>query len=295
MQINTLDCEPKDDLKLLEVKIEQEPDQEELKQESGRNKCTRSLSIAFSCIGESLRRSLHISKPKTRCKSQEPYPKSDYDTLGSKNPFKKSLSEDTIVSSVMSHTRSKSASSFESCRDGNLQVVIYTGNNPQVKREEMSLVLDCACEVIEEVFHLTAPTNWLRSQGLYLVKTLLRTAYGSVISELIQKTVAELLKEDTICFFLDTIREYVWPNDDAIEPDADEKALTKSKAWNLLMQQTPGDTQLGIGIHRIQSIVGKYNTMIGLTRLFNMLQHEELNRLLAFSFLEALIDVSCIQ
>jgi hypothetical protein len=267
-----------------------------------RNACAKNLSKAFSCVGESFRRSLRISKPQPRCKSQDPCAERKYSPSEFKHyseSFEKSLSEETIVSSVNSHSRSKSASFFESLRDRELQVVIYTGNQEpkgeKVKMEEMNLVLDCACEVIEEVFHLSAPTNWLRSQGLYLVKTLVRSAYGSVISEIIQKTVAELLKEDTICFFLDTIREYVWPNDDFAEPNAEEKAQTKSEAWKLLMEQNPSETKLGIGIYRIQTIVGKYNTIIGLTRLFNMLQHEALNRILAFRFLEALIDHSCIQ
>lgn len=280
--------------------------EESLETIDDRKVCTKSISKAFSCVGHSFRRSFQISKTKARCKSQEPYKKTilevdtSCDSAKDVESLEKSLSEETIVSSVSSRDRSKTASILESLREQDLQVVKYAGipttKAEKVKLEEMSFVLDCACEVIEEIFHLSAPTNWLRSQGLYLVKKLLRNAYGSAISEMIQNYVSEFLKEDTISFYLDTIREYVWPNNDFEAPTEEEKALTKSIAWDLLMEQgAPRETKLGIGIDRIQSIVGKYNTIIGLTRLFNMLQREELNRLLVFSILEAIIDHSCIQ
>jgi hypothetical protein len=210
--------------------------------------------------------------------------------------FQGSSSDETIRSYV-NLERTKSDSEYESIREKELQVVKYSGP-PQkahkVKLEEMNFVLDCTCEVIEEVFHLSAPTNWLRNQGLYLVKTLIRNTYGSVISDMIQKNVESILNEENICLYLDTIREYIWPIEDLSDPTNEEKNLAKTNAWNLLMQEnTPRETTLGIGIDRIQKIVGKYNTIIGLTRLFNMLQHEELNRILMFSFLQVLVEQSC--
>ena len=162
-----------------------------------------------------------------------------------------------------------------------------------LKKAELDTILDCGFGAIEEIFHLTAPTNWIRNQGLHFVKTILRNAYGSSISDLIQTKLTEFVAPENVANYLNRASDSIWPEVDLLDRTTAEKDLTRAEAWQHILHSSSA-TPLGTGIDRIQTIVGRYNTIIGLTRLFNMLQHPELNQLLVFNILEIIIQITMV-
>lgn len=161
----------------------------------------------------------------------------------------------------------------------------------KLRKAELETILDCTFGAIEEIFHLTAPTNWLRNQGLHIVKNLLRNAYGSVISELIQSKLNSFVASENICYWLDTASGGIWPDEPEPDRTESEKLASYLEAKRLLLHSS-SSTPLGAGIEKIQMVVGRYNTVLGMTRVTNMLQNQGLNQLLVFNLLEIIVQVS---
>ncbi|KAJ3357235.1 sorting nexin 13 [Entophlyctis luteolus] len=165
---------------------------------------------------------------------------------------------------------------------------------------ELSVLLECAFGVIEEVFNLSDPTQWIRQRGLKVVKSVLRNSYGVTISEMIEAQAEEIRSAEAVSGYLDALSDSMWPNgvyvnstpeyiaakeQESLNPRTDEqRADTRIEAKNLLINN------FGLlGLDGIQTVLGRQNTGAGISRLFNMLQHRDLNRGLICAVLEALV------
>ena len=113
------------------------------------------------------------------------------------------------------------------------ELAVETHHDSQAKpltKAELDSILDCAFSAIEEIFQLATPSNWLRNQGLYLIKTVLRKAYGHTISETIQSKLAGWLAEEQVAQYLDQLRDTLLPEVEAPERTMDQKERTKHDA-----------------------------------------------------------------
>ncbi|TPX31491.1 hypothetical protein SmJEL517_g05213 [Synchytrium microbalum] len=164
---------------------------------------------------------------------------------------------------------------------------------PVITDDELELVLDSFFATLEEAFALSDPSQWIRQKGLHVVKQLLRRAYNATLTSYIQKNLSMYMSEESAVSYLDELRSYFWPNDiwweqapGAVTPIPQRTEVeiqdTKAAAKHLLVS---GALPTG----GIQQIVGRINTVAGITRLFNMLQIKELNRILMLELLDNLI------
>ncbi|KAJ3093138.1 sorting nexin 13 [Quaeritorhiza haematococci] len=165
---------------------------------------------------------------------------------------------------------------------------------------ELEIILEGCFGTIEEVFNLSDPNMWFRQKGLVVVKTLLRRAYGETISTWIQTKLAEAKGEEAVAGYFQKLADSLWPNgtfgaaaaaDDGSgggnrgPRTAEQKADTRIEAKRLFVQGAGGL----IPVDALARVVGGYNCKVGLTRLFNMLQNQELNRHLTIMILDHLV------
>ncbi|KAI9094978.1 PXA domain-containing protein [Phlyctochytrium arcticum] len=164
--------------------------------------------------------------------------------------------------------------------------------NPALSDSELELVLDCVFGVIEEAFQLSDPDQWLRQKGLHMIKTILRRTYGTTISASIQKRLTAVRSPKSVASYIESLDKSLWPDDkwySTTSPDQlpqpprteEQIADTKLEAKHLFLHSGLVDT--------LSRVVGKYNTVAGQTRIFNMLQHTELNRRLVTLVLDRMV------
>ncbi|KAJ3055545.1 sorting nexin 13 [Rhizophlyctis rosea] len=191
---------------------------------------------------------------------------------------------------------------------------------------ELEIILECAFGFIDEVFHLSDPNRWIRQKGLHVVKTLLRRTYGGRMAGWIQKKLGDATGVSSVAGYVESIDEMFWPGGiwwqgggssppadggDAKSTDAsqqqptitststephpstippppprteEDKAETRRLAKRLFLSPSAIT-----GLDAVQKVVGTRNTTMGMTRLFNMLQEKELNRVLVVGVLEAVL------
>ncbi|KAJ3127973.1 sorting nexin 13 [Physocladia obscura] len=199
---------------------------------------------------------------------------------------------------------SSSISDSTGTRTTTAKVLPVAALTPQYQAElsqaDLSILLECAFGVIEEVFNLSDPNQWIRQRGLKVVKSVLRNSYGGTISSMIQSQVDEIRTPESIAGMLDSVCGYLWVDgvfqfttpeylaqleaDKLNPPTESQLSDTRIAAKNLLLNNTSL-----LGLDGVQTVLGKQNTMLGISRLFNMLQYRELNRGLICAVLEALV------
>jgi hypothetical protein len=216
----------------------------------------------------------NIPRSPSHTKSSDPLPGSFGNSYGTTERSPKK--PHTLTSPLSSPTHQKKAQSSKS---------------EQLRKAELDTILDCTFGAIEEIFHLTTPNNWIRHQGLHFVKTILRRAYGSSISKMIQTKLTDFTAEENVALYLDTVRENIWPDEPIPDRTESEREATRMEAKTRLLHPA-ADSMLGNGLDKMQTIVGRYNTVLGTSRLFQMLQDPILNQLLVFNLLEILLQIS---
>ncbi|KAJ3075902.1 hypothetical protein HDU98_006534 [Podochytrium sp. JEL0797] len=170
----------------------------------------------------------------------------------------------------------------------------------ELSPSELAILLECAFGVIDEVFNLSDPNQWIRQRGLQIVKSVLRNSYSVTVSTMIQNQVDESRSMDAVVGYLDLMSDSLWPNGVWAFTTPEYLATLEAEKLNPRSEAQATDTRMEakslinsnaalLGYEGIQTVVGKQNTAMGLSRLFNMLQYRELNRGLICAVLEAVV------
>ena len=189
---------------------------------------------------------------------------------------------------------------------------------------DLPLLIDTAFALVTDVFDLHNSRQWLRRKALAVLRQLLlqssQDRSGRVHESLMMgvrwwvDACHYASEEEKIVAGLQWVQDSYWPGDiwfSTVEPDAppvDEKQvkMTKRKAREALLRlmrrndtfgpDTPADASssdegwstVQFYLHRI---VGRQNAEQGIERVFNMLQHDLLNRSLVLSLLEVMFKL----
>lgn len=161
---------------------------------------------------------------------------------------------------------------------------------------ELDLLLETSFAVLEETFDLAGSSTWLRRKALNVVKQLLRQTYGSQINKAVGEYVRSYAKEEVYAKMAKKFMDEIWPNgnpyqwtqgnslDSSIRASAtlsdEEKENLRREAKLLFVEGSP-DT--------LQRMVGTYNCQAGMTRLFNLLQHQILVRGILIQILDGVV------
>jgi hypothetical protein len=153
--------------------------------------------------------------------------------------------------------------------------------------EEVELMLEALFALVEEVFlDQSQRSQWLRRKALNVIKQLLRQSFGTAINSVFTEKIHGALTEDTALLIIHALTNSCWPKgtwptpEEAQPPRTDEeKEATKLEAKTLLMNAMPDSLQRALGFS---------NCSTGLSRLFNLFQHQELNASLVLGLLDRL-------
>lgn len=111
-----------------------------------------------------------------------------------------------------------------------------------------------------------------------MVKQILRRAYGPYISNFIQKQVGEVKSEASVANYIDNVIKTFWDEKgDLLKGGENFRTDTEKEDTKIKAKQAFVGGRL-FSINAIKQIAGNSNTSQGLSRLFNMMQHRELNR-----------------
>ncbi|KAJ1909181.1 phosphatidylinositol binding, partial [Tieghemiomyces parasiticus] len=169
-----------------------------------------------------------------------------------------------------------------------------TVSHKALRPEEIELLIETFFALMDEVFDLKDTKQWLRRKALAVFKQLLRQSYASTISTVFVDTVTKYTEPALLADRIDQLTTSFWPNgtwyatpitDDPSSPSLpvvrteEQKEATKLEARVLFVNHMP---------EALQRMVGEYNGVMGMTRLFELLQRPELVRPIAIKLLDSI-------
>ncbi|KAJ1983354.1 phosphatidylinositol binding [Dimargaris verticillata] len=165
----------------------------------------------------------------------------------------------------------------------------------ELSPEEIELLIETFFALLDEVFDLSDRKQWLRRKALTVLKQLLRQSYTSTVSSMFIETVTKHTEPATVTAHMERLTESFWPNGvwygTSSVDSPDEPATADSE---LRTQEQKEATQLEARVlfvshmpDALQRMVGEYNGVLGMTRLFELLQHPELVRPVVIKLLDS--------
>uniref|UniRef100_A0AAR2KQK7 Sorting nexin 13 n=1 Tax=Pygocentrus nattereri TaxID=42514 RepID=A0AAR2KQK7_PYGNA len=139
--------------------------------------------------------------------------------------------------------------------------------------------------LMDEVFDLKERNQWLRRNIKNLLQQLIRATYGDTINRKIVDHVDFMTSPEQVADYVKRFRDSYWPNGILAETpprrDKNIRMRTRVAAKTIL---------LGIMPDELKHIIGADTTRKGILRVFDMFQHQQLNRRLAYVFLEGFLE-----
>lgn len=142
---------------------------------------------------------------------------------------------------------------------------------------EIEMLMETVYTFITETFDLREPNQWIRRKVLSVSKQLLKQAYGDTLSKSMTATMKAGLQEGALLTYIELINRVLWPNGVFIKDvpppirSADQQLATQIEARSLFINKIPD---------AIERVAGRYNSINGMTRIFNLLQQKDFNKIL---------------
>ncbi|TSO47160.1 Sorting nexin-13 [Bagarius yarrelli] len=139
--------------------------------------------------------------------------------------------------------------------------------------------------LMDEVFDLKERNQWLRRNIKNLLQQLIKATYGDTINRKIVDHVDFMTSPEQVADYVKKFRDSYWPNGILAETpprrDKSTRMRTRVAAKTIL---------LGIMPDELKHIIGAETTRKGILRVFEMFQHQQLNRRLVYVFLEGFLE-----
>lgn len=148
---------------------------------------------------------------------------------------------------------------------------------------EIDMLMETVYAFVTETFDLREPNQWIRRKVLSVSKQLLKQAYGDTLSKTMSRTLNGSLTEDGVVKAIEALTRLLWPNGifikDVPPPNRspDQQLATQIEARALFLNKIPD---------AIEKMAGHYNAVNGMTRIFNMIQEKDFNKLLFLTFID---------
>lgn len=153
---------------------------------------------------------------------------------------------------------------------------------------EMDMLMETVYAFVTETFDLREPNQWIRRKVLSVSKQFVKQAYGDSLSKTLTSLVNENLTEDALLNLIREVNNLLWPNGVFIKDvpppvrSPDQQLATQIEARALFLTRVPDI---------LERLAGRYNAVNGMTRIFNLLQHKEFNKLLFITVIDILVKV----
>ncbi|XP_072561604.1 sorting nexin-13 isoform X2 [Paramormyrops kingsleyae] len=139
--------------------------------------------------------------------------------------------------------------------------------------------------LMDEVFDLKERNQWLRRNIKNLLQQLIRATYGDTINRKIVDHVDFMTSPEQVADYVKRFRDSYWPNGILAEtpPRRDKSIRMKTRV-------AAKTSLLGIMPDELKHIIGADTTRKGILRVFEMFQHQQLNRRLVYVSLEGFLE-----
>ncbi|XP_051526921.1 sorting nexin-13 isoform X2 [Myxocyprinus asiaticus] len=139
--------------------------------------------------------------------------------------------------------------------------------------------------LMDEVFDLKERNQWLRRNIKNLLQQLIRATYGDTINRKIVDHVDYMTSPEQVSDYVKRFRDSYWPNGILAETPP-----RRDKSTRMRTRVAAKTTLLGIMPDELKHIIGADTTRKGILRVFDMFQHQPLNRRLVYVFLEGILE-----
>uniref|UniRef100_A0A8C1WCU0 Sorting nexin 13 n=1 Tax=Cyprinus carpio TaxID=7962 RepID=A0A8C1WCU0_CYPCA len=139
--------------------------------------------------------------------------------------------------------------------------------------------------LMDEVFDLKERNQWLRRNIKNLLQQLIKATSGDTINRKIVDHVDYMTSPEQVSDYVKRFRDSYWPNGILAETPPH-----RDKSLRMRTRVAAKTTLLGIMPDELKHIIGAETTRKGILRVFDMFQHQPLNRRLACVFLEGYLE-----
>eukprot|EP01135_Chromosphaera_perkinsii_P000564 Nk52_evm26s123 gene=Nk52_evmTU26s123 len=160
-------------------------------------------------------------------------------------------------------------------------------------QEDSEILLDTFFALVDELFDLNNVNKWIRRQAIIILKQILQNQYGEAINKAIVDNVKRAVSMEAMCRYVEVLIDSMWPDGtwaEGKERTDERRQWAKIEAKKLLLNNFP---------ENLQKIIGRFNSVCGINRMFNMLQQEKMNKHLLYvtldTFLVALLSPKGIE
>jgi len=155
--------------------------------------------------------------------------------------------------------------------------------------EEMDMIIETIFALVNELFDLRQPTQWVRRKLLGVFKQLLKQAYGDTLNKSLTESINHALSEPALLWLIAEARNALYPEGVFIKNrppplirSEEQKYATMIEARTVFLRRVPDF---------VQNLAGRYNAICGMTRIFNALQSKELNKTLIYANLDIVLKL----
>ncbi|XP_074051530.1 sorting nexin-13 isoform X4 [Macrotis lagotis] len=139
--------------------------------------------------------------------------------------------------------------------------------------------------LMDEVFDLKERNQWLRRNIKNLLQQLIRATYGDTINRKIVDHVDWMTSPEQVADSVKRFRDAFWPNGILAE-----SVPCRDKAIRMRTRVAGKTKLLEIMPDELKHIIGAETTRKGILRVFEMFQHNQLNKRMVYVFLEGFLE-----
>lgn len=150
---------------------------------------------------------------------------------------------------------------------------------------EDSIPLHIMLLLMDEVFDLRSRNQWLRRRIVVILQQIAKTMFGDSINRKIIDHVAYLTSPEQMAEYLKHFKDTYWPNGVLAETSAQRDFDTKMRTRIVCKTKLFGSLS-----EELRHLIGTETTRQGVMLVFNMFQHQKLNRRLVYIVLEGLLE-----
>nr|CAB3266454.1 sorting nexin-13 [Phallusia mammillata] len=139
--------------------------------------------------------------------------------------------------------------------------------------------------LMDEVFDLKKRNQWLRRQIVAALQQVIRAIFGDRMNKKIVDYVDSALSADQVAEYVKKFRDAFWPNGILAEATAERDEAT------IMRTRVLTKTKLhGVIPDELRPLIGSETSRRGVMLIFEMVQHEQLNRRFCYVLLEGVLN-----
>jgi len=150
------------------------------------------------------------------------------------------------------------------------------------ENKELEPFVNPICDIFLETFELNRENNWLRGRAVVVV---LHQLLGGTIERKVRESFDNLLSENNIVKYIDTLKDSMWPNGRmkaGVERTSKDKEGSRKAASEVLSTLVP---------ELASSVVGRQNAQLAAKKIEGTINNTRLNTHIAFTLLDEMIQV----